>query len=532
MSQAIDQTAGEPGGYYNSLPYDSMPFAHTQPSSLAALGTLLGLMPPNVSKARVLELGCASGGNILPLAARFPLARFTGIDLSTRHVDMANERIRALGLGNVAIYQGDLADPDVVEGEFDYIICHGVFSWVPRAAQEGILNICGGRLAPNGIAYVSYNVLPGWQLRQVIRDIFQFHTAHIADLRERVARGRWLLEQLANLSSDATPYGQLLRKEARQLEKQPDSYILGEFLVDENAPCYFHEFVERAERAGLAYLSDTDLHTSQLAAVSPDMNKLLTAIAGPGTRMAEQYFDFFQGRQFRQSLLVKAQVADQINRTIDHNRIAGLHFASKLRVAPELSKNDATVLRDPAGPTITTNDPAVAKALDVLGTCWPETRNLRQLLDLLETKGEAERRAVADRLLNSMKQIIVAGLITMASEPLTIGRAAAEKPNAWPLARYEAQVGQPWLTCLRHAPVKLDRFGEAVLSLLDGETDRATIGARLLDAIDNGTLRLDSLDGELETDGTRGLLAQKVAERVQVALGQIEALALLDPASS
>src|SRR5689334_23593157 len=77
----------DPGGDYGALQYPSMPIHHTQPAHLAALGLLFGIGPPTIGQARVLELGCAAGGNIIPLAARFPQARFTGIDLCQRHVE-------------------------------------------------------------------------------------------------------------------------------------------------------------------------------------------------------------------------------------------------------------------------------------------------------------------------------------------------------------------------------------------------------------------------------------------------------------
>ena len=120
MDQPVTHAHQGAIGLYETLPYDSMPFAHTQPSNLAALATLFGHTPPNVGTARVLDLGCASGGNIVPLAARFPKAQFTGIDLSRRHVDIARERIAALGLTNIAIRQGDLAEESEAPTRFSH----------------------------------------------------------------------------------------------------------------------------------------------------------------------------------------------------------------------------------------------------------------------------------------------------------------------------------------------------------------------------------------------------------------------------
>jgi methyltransferase-like protein/protein-L-isoaspartate O-methyltransferase len=510
------------GGQYNTLPYESMPFAHTQPASLAALATLFGLTPPPVQNCRVLELGCASGGNIIPMAARFPNARFKGIDLALRHVEMGASRIAGLGLKNIEIVQGDLANPDIVSGEFDYIICHGVYSWVPIEARRGIFKIFEKQLAPNGIAYISYNVLPGWHMRKVIRDIFQFHTEDIKAPRDRVARGRWLLGQLANVSSEATPYGQLLRREAKQLSNMPDSYILGEFLVDENAPCYFHEFMEQAEQSGLAYLCDTDLQTTPIGNANLELSKLLLAITGSDMQMSEQYFDFFHGRQFRQSLLIKAGNTSNIKRNDDHKRIERLYFGTKLRLNSDQSNVEELALRDPrGGPTITTNDLIVAKAIDHVGASAPETKNLRQILDYLEIKTEGDRQGVADRILTTTLRLVMSGLFNISALPVKVGRASDDKPRAWLIARNDAKSGQPWTTNLCHAPIKLDPVANRLLPLLDGHHDSASLVALLASQVGIEEFNLDAFIG--------GDALLKLAAKIDLALRQMEQFGLLEP---
>lgn len=532
MQQTFAEGAPTPTNFYEASPYESMPFAQTQPSNLAAIALMFGRKPPEVTSARVLELGCASGGNIVPLAARFPQSHFTGIDLAKSHVELGRDRITALGLKNIEIRIGDLADKNVVAGDYDFIICHGVYSWAPPAAQEGILNICSQRLAPNGVAYVSYNVLPGWQLRMIVRDIFRFHAGDAANAstnpKDRIARGRWMLEQLATVSSEATPYGQLLRREAKQLSGLSDSYILGEFLSEENAPIYFYEFLRRAEAAGLEYVTDTDLHTSLFENISPDLHRLVVAMAGPDPRMAEQYYDFFQGRQFRQSLLVKAGGTRQSARSVDHRRIAHLHFTSGLRLDAAGSKGDARLLRHAGGRTITTNDPFVAQALDYLGAIAPESRNLRQIIDHLQIAGDNERNAAADRIMASMLRLIVSGLAGMSATPLVLGRAGDAKPKAWQVARHDGATGQPWTTNLRHMPVKLDEIAKALLPLVDGKTDKTTLASRLATLIRDA--KVDARIGEeLPAHLTASEVASRMAARVEQALHQMELLALLEP---
>jgi len=160
---------------YNLLPYPSMPFAYTQPSRLAALSALFGIEAPSATEASVLELGCASGGNIIPLAARFPNAHFVGMNLSERHISQGRQRIADLGIENIELRQGDLATAKFQGQKFDYVICHGVFSWVPKRVQDAIFRTCNEVLTENGMATISYNVLPGWHLRNIVRDICIYH---------------------------------------------------------------------------------------------------------------------------------------------------------------------------------------------------------------------------------------------------------------------------------------------------------------------------------------------------------------------
>ncbi len=170
------------------MPYTSHPFPATQPARIGAIATLFGLSPPPVATARVLEIGCASGGNIIPLAARFPQARFTGVDVSPVQVAAGKKRCAALGLDNIDIHCISITDFEAADKSFDYIICHGVFSWVTVDVREAILARVGKMLSRDGVADISYNVLPGWRMRQALRDSMILHAGEGDDPAHRVTR--------------------------------------------------------------------------------------------------------------------------------------------------------------------------------------------------------------------------------------------------------------------------------------------------------------------------------------------------------
>ena len=178
---------------YDAVPYDSNPFSQSQLEQLAAIATLFGLAPKLPSQARVLELGCATGGNIIPLAARYPNGVFLGLDLSEKQVSAGREVIKALGLRNIELRHGDITAISKGKQSFDYIICHGVYSWVPQAVQQAILRVCGENLAEQGVAYISYNVYPGWKMREVVRDAMLYHTRNVTDPKQKLEQARAML---------------------------------------------------------------------------------------------------------------------------------------------------------------------------------------------------------------------------------------------------------------------------------------------------------------------------------------------------
>src|SRR5438552_2574341 len=135
-----------PTNSYDEVPYESHPYLQTHPSRLAVIATLFGLDPPPVERCRVLELGAAAGGNLIPMAEALPNSEFLGLDLSARQTADGELMVRKLGLANLTLRHASITDVDESYGKFDYLICHGVFSWVPTAVREKILDICAKNL--------------------------------------------------------------------------------------------------------------------------------------------------------------------------------------------------------------------------------------------------------------------------------------------------------------------------------------------------------------------------------------------------
>ncbi|MCZ8254225.1 MAG: class I SAM-dependent methyltransferase, partial [Polaromonas sp.] len=312
---------------YDEVPYTSHPFPQSAPERLEGIATLFGLAPTLPAHARVLELGCAAGGNIIPFALRHPGAQVVGLDLSAVQITQGMERVRQLGITNLALHQMNLEDVDASLGKFDYIICHGVFSWVPESVRQAIMRICSAHMAPGGMAYISFNTYPGWKAREIVRDAMLFRSEARSTPDEKLAYARGMLEFLVQMSAE----GSLLRKALNEvmptIEAAGPAYLMHEFLEHCNQPMYFRDFVASARAHGLDYLGDADPQTMFVSNQGAQAAEPLMKEAGNDQVLMEQYLDFLTNRSFRRSLLVHAAQKKDVKYRLDVLCMDKLHYA-------------------------------------------------------------------------------------------------------------------------------------------------------------------------------------------------------------
>jgi SAM-dependent methyltransferase len=249
----VDEAVDRLGADYDAAPYDSHAFPQSAPGQLAAIAYLFGLDTPEVSTARVLEIGCASGGNLIPFAATHPGARAVGIDLSPVQIGEGRRRAQALGLGNLELVQGDIARMDLAAlGQFDFVISHGVYSWVPENVQEAILAAFHTLMVPEGVGYLSYNVYPGWKAKEIVRDAMLLRGGGRGTPVERVGYARGMIDFLQEVAPADSVLARALADYKAIAAKSKDYYLLHEELETFNAPCYLLELLERAGEHDLA----------------------------------------------------------------------------------------------------------------------------------------------------------------------------------------------------------------------------------------------------------------------------------------
>ena len=419
MDEAVDGLRAD----YDAVPYESHAFPQTAPGHMAAIAHVFGLDVPVVSSARVLEIGCSAGGNLIPFAACNPLARVVGIDLSQVQIEQGRRNVQRLGLRNLELLQGDIAAMDLQSlGQFDYIICHGVYSWVPENVQEAILSAFRALLAPKGVAYISYNVYPGWKAKEIVRDAMLLRGGDRGTPEEKLGYARGMIDFLEEVAPADSVLAIALADFRAEQTNARDYYVLHEHLETFNAPCYFLEFGRRAEPHRLAYLADAHPHVMFAVNYGEKVSVPLLKECGRSQILVEQYLDFVVNRTFRQSLLVHGGRGPQISYNLDRSRFGRLHFAAWLPPAGgETRLDESNQEYGEAGRTLFTQDPGVKAAVDALSARWPWTMSRHELLDAVQARlGTGGVDAAVDqesRIDDLLEALIIRGLARYRLEP-------------------------------------------------------------------------------------------------------------------
>src|SRR6185503_12008520 len=380
---------------------------------------------------------------------------------------------------------------------FDYIIAHGIYSWVPAPVQDRILALCASLLAANGIAFVSYNTLPGWRMLSTVREAMLYHTRDVEDSGARIAKARATLDFLAEAVPDRdSAYGRLLRLAAEHIRQKPDYYVLHEYLEEANEAVYFERFVERIGAHGLRYLGDSDVRTMLPIGLPPKVEATLNRIA-PGLIRREQFLDFLKSRSFRQSLLIRAGAA--LDRKLSAARVMALRVAAPVQrneAPPDLASDRAETFRFADGRSVEASARIVKSALTILAAQWPLAIPFDQMhQEAAAAVGADDARAERDLLAAEILRMHLGGVAELHRAAPPFALASGPRPEAGAIARRDATRGAASAN-LRHEPIVLRDDERALLPLLDGTRTRDQIAASRWPALPEAE-RLAALDAAL-----------------------------------
>lgn len=445
-----------PTTIYDDVQYSNYPYAQTHPSRLATVATLHGLEPPDPFHGRVLEVGCGAGGNLMAMVAATPGLRALGVDLAPGRIAEGRAAAAVIGLKNLTLRQGDVRElTDGHLGEFDYVVAHGVYGWMPADANDALLATVAASLAPAGIAYVSYNAQPGGYFRRLLRDAGLWHARGMATPLTRADKAQELYRFLTQRrATPDDPYGALLERELPPLANGPLYRLVHDDLGEFWHPVWFAEFAAHAARHGLAYVGEADLCDLRTAALSEDVEAEVWRLADGDRTSYETYTDLLTARRFRQSVLCR--VGLEVTATAAPQRTTRLHWATRPNAdVPEVG------------------------LLAVAFTRLDRERPRAVAFEELRAGLHADPGALGQALLDGVRREC---LIPHAG-PLRAATTPGPRPVASRLARWQAVQGVD-LTSLAYTTVRVeDPAARQLITLLDGTRDRDAIRAALSEGI-------------------------------------------------
>jgi SAM-dependent methyltransferase len=466
---------------YDEIAYPSQPFPQTHPDRLATIGKLLGMAPASPDRCGYLELGCGDGFNLLPMALTMPNSRFVGIDLSSKAIERGRAFQEQLGLRNVELHCADVMTWPLPEVPFDYIMAHGLFSWVPPPVQQRVLAICRSSLAPQGIAYISYNTHPGGHIRTMLREMMRFHASAAPTPVHKLHQAKALIQFLLAGQTQENEYTALLRKESEWiLDRSNDAVLYHDDLADVNHFFYFRDFAALVGQHGLQYLSEADFYETQDRIYPPAIIEALKQLAG-NVVLKEQYLDFLKCRRFRQTLLCHSDV--KLERDIPLSRLAGFRVSSVVKPQGplDLVAGQIMAFAGPRGAALKIDHPLTKAALVELATRAPMHLSFEELL--LAASRRLETAAAEADDVEVLQQVLLAGYSAGMMEfhllPPAWIETISERPRISPIALAQLRRGDPIVTTLRHHALAVEeQIDRGLLSCCDGEHDRKSLIAK------------------------------------------------------
>jgi len=510
MSSLIDEIAST----YDDTPYMSYAFHQTAPEHLRAVAHLFGLDTPVPGRARVLELGCAAGGNLIPFAVRYPDAEVVGIDISSVQIAAGQRVIDAMKLENMRLIHGSITEIGEDLGQFDYVIGHGVYSWVPSDVREAVLRVCRERLTPRGVALISYNTYPGWKAKEIVRDAMLLRGGTRSTPEEKLSYARGMVNFLHDMSTEGSVLKRVMDDNIDTIRHGDTHYLMHEFMELCNAPCYFRDFLAAAQMHELAYLAEANVSLMFASNYGSRIAEPLLRECAGQQQVLEQLLDFLSNRTFRQTLLVHAARSNDVRYGLDHQRIASLHVAGSFY--PTNAKQSHW--RHAKHGDLDTASEVERQVVRALNRAWPSTVPVAQLLireDATALSGDD-----CQVVLKLVEQMIISNQLRFRREPLV----CASEPSNYPCAI--AGVRALFNETLNHqAPIglfnqwheNLPRLGAveaALLPLLDGTRSIDALVKAMQDLAANGQLRFKHEDSFLESPEAIAIAAEDHTGRV------------------
>lgn len=461
--------APAPAFAYDEVEYPTPILSSQTPNQLRASGLMHGYSAPDARTARVLEIGCGNGFNLIGIAANNPDGRCVGFDLSETAIGKGRELIERAGLTNIELHVGDILTWPRDGEQFDYITCHGVYSWVPDFVRSPLIELIGKKLAPGGVAYLGYDCLPGSGAKQAINKFLVERTRHIPDLVERVETAVKLITVLARHQRDGSRLKPQLDALVRDVPRYMRSYFFHDWLAEFYRPVSLQELGEEAAKNGMKHAGDAALHDLYIGDLDAEAMALFNAV-GPEKLDKNIALDLLRGsHMFRGDLLIRTDAPPPA----EAEPLKQLWYHFRGTREPGVDDVGMPGIKYAKGETIfiTSADPEMIAMMEALIEAGPRELTYDEL--------KAASGLSAEALDKNLRWVAIMGLIEIQSTPPNYTLEPGEKPRAGTLVRTMIAHDEATIS-LRHTKfVSSQDATRLMLVLADGSRTREDIATEM-----------------------------------------------------
>ncbi len=499
---------------YSVIGYPSIALAQAHPALMTTTAKLYGMTPAPTDRCRVLELGCGDGWHLIACAFALPGATFIGMDRAKPAVERGQQIAAELGLQNITFECADLMTYPTEGEPFDYILLHGVYSWVPQDVRDRCLELCKARLAPQGVAYVSYNCYPGCYVRRMVWEMLQFHVRDIQEPLEKIQQARAFTKVLADAATSNKEIGDFITSEYTELlEQKHPGALYHDDLNEINTPLYFHQFAAHAQQHGLQFLGESNDIELPRVQFPTGIRNMLLQLEKHDLLLKEQYLDFLTLRRFRHTLLCHQRV--NLNREIKASQAKDFRMQSAWKPVsthPSLAPGAREQFRNPQGKSLEVDHPLLKAALLCLAEIWPQSLPYETLFTLVHQRLQKdpaskdslqspEEGRAQDILSDAFLKLWQSGGVRWLAHQNEWSLKVPERPSLRRINRWELEKGNPTLTTPDLIALQIsEKLDRQVLLLADGSRTQGEIIQAIGDFVQTAEVGLPVAQAKNDND--------------------------------
>lgn len=465
---------------YNKVHYRGTIVPNSFPDHLSVCSIRKTGQHSPLQRFHLTEIGCGDGANLLPIAFYHPDSTFIGIDSAGSELGRAQEGVRQIGLQNIHFVHKDVCTLEPEDfAPCDYIIAHGLFSWVSEDTRGAILQFCRNCLSLTGLAYISYNAQPGWATRRLVREtLLRSRSVQEAAVEDKATKAIEVATQLLDaLPSRDYAFAVLLAEELERVRDGKPFYVFHEYLADFNEGFWLRDFVKRARQNGLNYVGDAQF--CRWEGQIPKELRSGLSLRDLDPIEQEETADLLCNRYFHTSILCR----DDAPRESGSYReiLEQVYIACSLHADSDpfdLTEGVVELFIGAHDQKITLDVSITKAAVVLLAAQWPAGMQLKTLFQqasklLFEHDCEVLDKAQS-QLVEELITLFEAGAINLRLKEPNCNRFAPEYPKIHALARYEIEHREA-LTTPYHLPLTLNAQMLEVAHAMDGSKSKNEI---------------------------------------------------------